>query len=234
MTEHRSQVAGLSELAGDEPLLGHDLLAHFLCPQELFVEAGPSDLALDRLHRDEAEPWGADTRWYEERKRSLLLAMLPDRELGRVLELGCSTGVTSRALAARCRELVAVEASEAAVATARSRLADLGGVEVQHRRIPGEWPAGSFDAVVVSEVGYFLDPESLERTVAAVAGSLADDGVVLLCHWRHPVAGWVLDGADVHAAFEADPRWTRLAAYVDRDVELLLLGPPGRLPEPTR
>ena len=38
-----------------------------------------------------------------------------------------------------------------------------------------------------------------------VGSSLATDGVVVLCHWRHPIEGWPLDGAQVHAAFrEAD------------------------------
>jgi LmbE family N-acetylglucosaminyl deacetylase/SAM-dependent methyltransferase len=233
VTEHRSQVAGLSDRAGDEPLLGESLLEHFLCPQELYVEAPAADLALDRLHEESAEPWGADRRWYEERKRGLLLAMLPDRELGRVLELGCSTGVTSQALAGRCRELVAVDSSAAAVRTARARLAGRRGVKVQQSDLPDDWPEGRFDAVVVSEVGFFLAPSALERTVAAVRSSLAGDGVVLLCHWRHPVAGWVLDGADVHGAFLREPAWTTLAQYVDDDVEMLLLGRAGRLPAPT-
>ena len=103
-----------------------------------------------------------------------------------------------------------------ALAAGRRVLApDLPGVRVEHRRVPDDWPSGLFDAVVVSEVGYFLDPASLERTVTAVASCLADDGVVLLCHWRHPVEGWVLDGADVHAAFASGASWTRLAQYVD-------------------
>jgi LmbE family N-acetylglucosaminyl deacetylase/SAM-dependent methyltransferase len=233
MTEHRSQVAGLSSEPGDEPLLGERFLDHFLAAQELYVEQPAVDPALDLLHADASEPWGADRRWYEERKRALLLAMLPGRHVDRILELGCSTGVTTVALAGRCRELVAVDASPAALATARSRVGDLPGVAVEQRRFPDDWPPGRFDVVVLSEVGYFLDPGALERTVAAVQDSLAPGGVVLLCHWRHPVAGWVLDGADVHAVLEREPWWERLAQYVDDDVELLLLGPAGSLPEPT-
>ena len=38
---------------------------------------------------------------------------------------------------------------------------------------------------------------SAERTEA----SLTDDGVVLLCHWRHPNEGWELTGDQVHEAF---------------------------------
>ena len=228
----RTGVRLLEYTGADTDLAPRDSMVRFA--GGLFVEQPPDDPSLEQLHRDSAEPWGADTRWYEERKRALLLAMLPDRELGRVLELGCSTGVTSEALAARSRELVAIDSSESAVAAASARLAGLPGVDVQQGSIPDHWPPGRFDAVVLSEVGYFLSPGALERTVAAVRSCLADDGVVLLCHWRHPVEGWVLDGSDVHAAFSAVPDWARLAQYLDEDVELLLLGPPGRLPDPTR
>ncbi|QZY29285.1 PIG-L family deacetylase [Nocardioides coralli] len=233
IASHRSQVRGLSVQEGDEPLLGPDLLAHFLCPQELFVEEPGVDAALDRLHRERPEPWGAPTRWYEERKRQLVLAMLPDREHGRALDIGCSTGVLTEALADRCSHVLAVDSSPAAVRTARARLEGLAHVDVELRALPREWPPGRFDLVVVSEVGYFLSPRDLERLVVEVDACLADDGVVVLCHWRHPVAGWLLDGGDVHAAFEAGVGWPRLAAYRDDDVEILLLGPSSRMPEPT-
>ncbi|WP_347208963.1 PIG-L family deacetylase [Nocardioides marinisabuli] len=230
---HTTQVRPLSEAPGDETLLLTGMLAHFLGEQEVFVEAPARDETLDALHREVEEPWGADTRWYEERKRALALAMLPDRRHGRVLEVGCSTGVLTRELAGRCEEVLAVDSSPAAVAAARRRNDDLPHVEVQQRLLPEDWPDGRYDVVVVSEVGYFLSPVDLDSLVRQVAHGLTRDGVVLLAHWRHPVQGWPLDGAAVHRAFEALPGWSRLAQYQDRDVELLLLGPPSRMPDPT-
>lgn len=230
---HRSQVEPLSPAPGDEALLAPHVLAHFEHPLELYVEQPPADPTLDRLHQEREEPWQADTRWYEERKRDLVTAMLPGRRHGRTLELGCSTGVLAAALADRCSELLAVDGSATAVAAARRRLAGLDHVVVEQHQLPEEWPDGRFDLVVVSEVGYFLSPRDLARLVGEVDASLADDGVLVLCHWRHPVDGWLLDGADVHAAFESGIGWPRLAAYCDEDVEILLLGPPTRMPEPT-
>lgn len=75
---------------------------------------------------------------------------------------------------------------------------------------------------MVSEVGYFLSPAALEGLVARVAADLAPGGVVVLAHWRHPVEGWPLDGADVHAAFTAV--LPVAATYADRDVAMLVLG----------
>lgn len=234
MACHHSQVEPLSEAPGDERLLSPEFLAHFTRPQEVYVRQAPVDGTWDDVHADGVEPWGADDRWYEERKRALTLAALPQRELERALDVGCSTGVTTRALAGRCRELVAVETSAAAVVTARRRLAGLAHVSVEERRVPEEWPEGTFDLVLVSEVGYFLSPSALDRLVQRVAESLRPTGSVVLCHWRHEVVGWPLDGEAVHRAFEARSEWTRIASYQDRDVEILVLGTPDQLPDPTR
>ena len=234
LAAHRSQVVGLSPAEGDERVLGEDVLAHFVGAQELFVEQPPADATLDWLHREVEEPWGADTRWYEVRKRALLGALLPARSFRRGLDVGCSTGATSADLARRCDELVAIDESPAALSVARRRLGDQPHVTVEERRVPDDLPAGPFDLVVVSEVGYFLSPRDLDLLVRGVDGLLADDGVVVLCHWRHPVDGWVLDGPRVHRTFEEGLGRARLAAYVDRDVEMLLLGPDAALPAPTR
>ena len=98
-----------------------------------------------------------------------------------------------------------------------------------------EWPAstaGGFDLIVVSEVGYFLSPRDLDGLVARVRTSLAPDGVVVLCHWRHEVVGWPLDGPAVHETFTAAGIRPVVARYGDRDVELLVLAALGVLPDP--
>lgn len=230
---HRTQVAALSDQPGDEVLLGPGLLEHFAGPDELFVVEPPTDGALDHLHARAADPWGADSRWYERRKRQLTLATLPRRQFASGLEVGCSTGALAAELAGRCRRLLAVDSSEHAVAAARWRLARRTQVDVRHLDLPREWPPGTFDLVVVSEVGYFLTPAGLDELIERIASSLTDDGVVLLCHWRHPVLGWPLSGPDVHARFRAATELPPVsAAYADRDVEILLLCAPDQLPPP--
>jgi len=233
---HASQVLPLSDLSGDEVLLGPGLLAHFAGDAEVFwtapTEAPSADQALDTLHREHDEPWGVDVRWYERRKRSLLVAALPRERFARGLEVGCSTGVLSADLAGRCDALVAVDASPAALDAARRRLDPLPQVTVEQHGVPGSWPEGRFDLVVVSEVGYFLSPVALDHLVQRVRTCLADDGVVVLCHWRHEIAGWPLDGPDVHARFVAAELAPVAATYRDRDVEILVLAGADQLPGP--
>jgi LmbE family N-acetylglucosaminyl deacetylase len=228
---HSSQVLPLSDLAGDEVLLHPGFLAHFHGSVEVYVVEPAHDSALDDLHRDEADPWGVDERWYEQRKRDLTLAVLPRRRFARGLEVGCSTGALAERLAGRCDELVAVDSSPAAVERARRRLAGLRHVDVQLQQVPHAWPPGPLDLVVVSEVAYFLSPLELRGLVDRVRASLAPDGVVVLCHWRHRIDGWVLDSDQVRRAFTDE--LAVQATYRDRDVEVVLLGAVDVLPGPT-
>lgn len=231
---HASQVHPLSDEPGDEVLLGEHVLERFRDAAERYLVAPRMlDDRLDRLHAEQAEPWGADGRWYERRKRALLLAMLPQERLGRVLEVGCSTGVTTVALAERADEIVAIDASEAALARAAERSAGLP-VRLLHGQAPEAWPDGRFDLVVLSEVGYFLSPAALDALVDRVAGCLDDDGAVVLCHWRHPVRGWPLDADAVHRAFDAPALPPRAASYADGNVRLELRAAGSAMPEAGR
>lgn len=230
---HTSQVEPLSDRPGDEVLLDGPLLAHFTSPVEHFVEDdNVEDEALDDLHRSTPDPWGVDERWYEYRKRQLTLAALPRPRFRRALEVGCSRGALAEDLATRCDEVVAVDRSPMAVHAARKRLADLAGTSVEEVDVPRQWPEGRFDLVVLSETGYFLSPAQLDRMIERVCESLTDDGVVLLCHWRHPVSGWVLDGPDVHERFRSSDLPDEAAHYEDRDVEIVVLCRPAHWPDP--
>ena len=192
----------------------------------MVTASGPPDPELEEVHLAAEDPWGVDSRWYERRKRDLLLAALPRPRFHRVLEVGCSTGALTAALSTRADRVLGVDRSETALRGARRRLTDRPDVALALLDIPAEWPADeSFDLVVVSEVGYFLSPAALERLVARVADSLTPDGVLVLCHWRHRVEGWVMDADRVHAGFE-DGRLPPLqATYRDRDVELRVHAP---------
>jgi len=235
---HASQVSPLSDLAGDETLLPPEFVAHFEDGPEHYLRTASADCpddSLDRLHRQEADPWGVESRWYERRKRDLVLAMLPRPTFRRTLELGCSSGALAEALADRSAQVLAVDRSRAALAAARERFRDDERVAVVDLDVPHEWPQDvGFDLVVVSEVGYFMSPAGLEKLVGRIAGSLTPDGVLVLCHWRHTVEGWVLDAEDVHAGFE-DPRLPQLSAtYRDRDVEIRVHADDHGWPDPLR
>lgn len=229
---HRTQVEPLSALPGDERLLSDELIDHFTSPTELYVRQSPHDAALDRLHAATEDPWGADDRWYEQRKRTITTALLPRPRFAAALEVGCSTGALAADLADRCDRLVAVDASPTAVAQAHRRLRDRLHVSTRVLDVPDEWPEESFDLIVISEVAYFLSPVALEELARRVAETLRDDGCVLLCHWRHPVEGWVLDGPTAHRELCAALGLDVVGRYRDRDIEVLVLGDADNTPDP--
>ncbi|TFD03849.1 methyltransferase domain-containing protein [Cryobacterium sinapicolor] len=205
MALHRSQVQPLSGLPGDEAIIQASFGAHFERGHETFIEIETettSSLAGDffeEFYAGNRDPWGFETRWYEERKRSQTLAALPRQRFGAALELGCSIGVLTAGLADRCDTVVAVDIAEQPLLVARARLADHPGVTFARLTLPAEWPDGSFDLIVISEVGYYFSAAELRTVLARCRDSLAAGGVIVACHWRHPVSEYPLTGDQVHA-----------------------------------
>ncbi|HEV3382467.1 MAG TPA: SAM-dependent methyltransferase [Trebonia sp.] len=164
-----------------------------------------------------ADPWGLAERWYEARKYALTLAVLPRQRYGAAFEPGCSIGVLTAQLAPRCDRLLACDVVPDAVAAARSRAAGLSGVRVERRVIPGEWPPGSFDLIVLSELLYYFDDADLGQVLGLGIGSLRPSGQILAVHWRHPAPDHPRTGDEVHEDLAAHPGLARLARYRDPD-----------------
>ncbi|MCZ2404369.1 bifunctional PIG-L family deacetylase/class I SAM-dependent methyltransferase [Paenarthrobacter sp. Z7-10] len=229
---HFSQISALSDQPGDEALLAESVLVHFRRPYEVYIDSAGvmapvgTELAqwasreFDAIHQDFAEPWQAPEAWYEKRKRQLTLAMLPREKFAAGLEIGCSTGVLTQELAERCTSLLGVDLSAQAVRTAMQRTAELPGVSIAQLSVPQQWPPGTFDLIVLSEVGYYFTRSSLQEAVDRSVGALRHDGVLLACHWRHPIEGWPLDGDAVHGYLRQHPALKGIGFYKERDFVL--------------
>jgi SAM-dependent methyltransferase len=255
MAAHVSQVRPLSGLPGDEVLLPPAFLAHFERTWETFAwhpaaapaadsavapgdggsarpfAAGDAERVFDAVHARVEDPWHYTSSWYEQRKRTLTLAALPGSSYRAGLEIGCSIGTLSVELAPRCASFLAVDASGAALSSAARRLAHLPAATTRHLTVPNEWPDGSFDLIVVSEMGYYLSPAELAGLFDRVAGSLMPGGTLALCHWRHPISGWELDGDSVHAAARRHLGWTGGGTYQERDFVLEVFLAPEASPD---
>lgn len=175
------------------------------------------------VYADSEDPWGFTSRWYEERKYALSLAMLPRRRYADAFEPGCSIGVLTALLAARCDRLLSWDVSPEAVRQARRRAP---GARVERRMIPGDWPDGEFDLIVFSEVLYYLGEKDLHETVRLAGEALRPGGTLLAVHWRHPVAEYPGSGDEVHAAL-AGLGLPRLAEHREADflAEVYVNGP---------
>jgi SAM-dependent methyltransferase len=157
-------------------------------------------------------------RWYEARKYAVSLALLPRQRYGAAFELGCSIGVLTARLAARCDDLLACDTAAEAVAAAQATTAGLPGVRVEQRTMPRDWPPDpSFDLIVLSEVLYYFGDEDLNAVLALSISALRPGGQLLAVHWRHPAPDYPRSGDDVHRALGAHGGLARLARYRDLD-----------------
>jgi LmbE family N-acetylglucosaminyl deacetylase/SAM-dependent methyltransferase len=247
MRSHASQVQALSGQPGDEVLLPPAFLQHFERSFETYAWSRPAtqpagvpggahaaadaEGIFDVVHQRSDDPWDYTTSWYEQRKRALTLAVLPQPQYEAGLEIGCSIGTLSDEVAQRCGSYLAVDASSAALAHATKRLAHLPAVRTRQLTVPRDWPEGRFDLIVVSEVGYYLAPDELAKLLSRVEASLLPGGTLVLCHWRHPVSGWELDGDAVHAAARRQLGWADGGLYRERDFILEVLIAPEGAPE---
>ncbi len=252
---HASQLHPLSPAPGDEALVHARMRSHvereaevFFAPESRDEGAGPAtepervdtpvaggarrpesvDQAyFDDMYARHDDPWGFDSRWYEERKRAVLLAALPWRRYRSTFEAGCATGALTAELAARSDRVLAVDLAPAALERARRRLGAGAHVELRRATLPGDWPDGEFDLVVLSEVAYYWGGADLDRGLTAAVASLSSDGHLVACHWRHPVTEYPWSGDDVHDALATRADLVRLVRHVEEDFLLDVYARPG-------
>lgn len=234
---HRSQVEPLGPLPGDEAVVGAAVLTRarrlvetYLLPDTDAVQAvarpvaGQDAAPFDAMYDAGDDPWGFADSFYEARKRDLVLSMLRRPRYGHVLEVGCADGALTAHLAQRAAHVTALDVSGEAVARARSR--DLPGVTVIHGAAPAAIPLGTFDVIVLSEVGYFMEPADWLGTLRRCRAALAPGGELVLAHWQHDTRDIPLDGRLVHSQAAAMLDLARTATYLDADVAVDVYGGP--------
>ncbi|QHV97677.1 class I SAM-dependent DNA methyltransferase [Spirosoma endbachense] len=155
----------------------------------------------DDVYRASIDPWSFETSPYEKAKYEATLAALSKNHYRNAFEIGCSIGVLSQMLAQRCDKLLAVDASELPLETARKRLAPYSQVTTRQMSIPNEFPDQQFDLILLSEVGYYLALDDLKRTRQLMIDHLEIGGHLLLVHWTPFVPDYPLTGDQVHEQF---------------------------------
>ncbi|MEB0046813.1 MULTISPECIES: SAM-dependent methyltransferase [unclassified Pseudomonas] len=180
------------------------------------------DRYFDGLFSGNDDPWAFRQRWYEQRKRAVTLAALPRRRYRAIFEPGCANGELSAELATRSDRLLCCDTATAAVDLARTRLSMFDHAEVRQGRLPADWPDETFDLIVLSEIGYYLDADDLKRLIEQAAHSLTADGQLLACHWRPPIDGCPLNARQVHDLLHEHLHIPRLVLHQEADFVLEL------------
>ena len=163
------------------------------------VSAGSTELA--RL----VESW--ETAYHFSPARLGLLAPLRIAPGLRVVDLGCGSGVLSRALGEAGASVLGIEGVPDRAAAAVERCRDLADVRiVQATLADGLAGAGPFDLALVCGVLEYNDPATL---LPAIMGSLSENGVVVLAIENQLGLRYLLGGVEDHH----DKAWIGLADY---------------------
>jgi len=174
-------------------------------------EAGTARLErsyFEGLYDRDPDPWGFASSEYERDKYAHTLAALGGRRFGRALEVGCSIGVFTEQLAWRCRDLLALDVSEQAVAATAQRVRRRPWVRVERRTLPEEAPTGPFDLIVCSEVLYYWSETLLAEGLDALSGALRPGGLLLAVHFTDRTRTYPLQGHRVHELVRCHPSLT--------------------------
>jgi SAM-dependent methyltransferase len=151
-------------------------------------------------YRADIDPWRFRASAYESAKYHATLGALNRQRYKLALEAGCSIGVFTALLAPRCERLVAVDASETALREAA--LQPLPNVQFEVASLPEQFPAGTFDLIVLSEILYYFAPADLLRVAEKCGKALQAGGEIILCHWLGET-DYPLTGAQSSALFAA-------------------------------
>ena len=153
------------------------------------------------VYRNSEDPWGFETSPYEREKYKDTIRALPKPMYENALEIGCSIGVLTAMLAPHCTKLLSTDINETALQKARQRLQSSPNVKFQLAAIPEEYPGGSFDLVMMSEVGYYLSKDDLAKAKEKIISSLQPGGNLVMVHWTPFVPDYPQTGDEVHDLF---------------------------------
>ena len=182
-----------------------------------------SDAYFDRIYTESADPWRPQSRWDEQRKHAITLALLPYARYRHAFEPCCSIGVLTERLAQRCDHVTAPDVAVAALDAAHRRLVRAG----QRNAVTllrtsstspraGEQirPRGALRGLL------YLDPGVLRAAMDREVPQLAAGATVLAAHWRHPVADYLTTGDQANDVIAATAGLHHLGGYRDADVAI--------------
>lgn len=156
------------------------------------------------------DPWSTWTDRDEAEKRRAIVHATGTGALGRVLELGAGNGSNSLSLARRALRLDATEATVAGVELVRKAIAPfVPRARASVLVAPAAPPRSTYDAVIVAELLYYLDPHVMKRLARQVVRLLRPGGRLVLAHHRITFYDFAqhADGINHRFLVAAGPGW---------------------------
>jgi peptidoglycan/xylan/chitin deacetylase (PgdA/CDA1 family)/trans-aconitate methyltransferase len=196
--------AGAGERALAQLIAEGRAMAERAAPAAPRKPAGPTPVTGDDrraywegIYRTE-DPWAYGSA-YEQLKYRRTLDLLPQKPIGKAMELACSEGRFTDLLAPRVGHLIAADISETALQRARQRCHAHGNVDWRRLDLFDDALPDGLDLIVCSEVLYDLaDRDALTRVAHRLAAALAPRGHLLSAH------AFVLKDEPGHTGYDWD------------------------------
>jgi SAM-dependent methyltransferase len=163
----------------------------------------------DRLYLQEGDPWRFASSEYELGRYEVTIQALSSRRYSHAFEPGCSIGVLTARLATICEGVDAIDISSIAVRQASRRCSRLPNVKIRQGALPADVPAGSFDLIVLSEIGYYFDGAQLKTLVNHLTERMVSGSVFLAVHWLGFSPDHILSGSQVHNVISSTEKLTQ-------------------------
>ena len=123
---------------------------------------------LHALYADTSDPWDFEHSDYEQAKFAATRAALLRPRYTSAFELGCGNGQLARHLAEICDRYTGLDAVAIAIEAARRAVPDATFI---HDFYPCSLPSDDFDLLILSEILYFLDHDSLRGLALDIAAA---------------------------------------------------------------
>jgi len=152
----------------------------------------------ERLYQNSEDPWNFRRSTYERDRYHAIIDGIKDKSYASIFEAGCSVGELTALLAPHCESLTAIDCSDTAVETARSRCQEYPHVDLRRGALPDDIPKHRCDLIVFSEIGYYFSCEDLAAQITQLWSILTPGGRLIACHWLGHSEDHLLHGAKVH------------------------------------
>jgi predicted TPR repeat methyltransferase len=150
------------------------------------------------MYRTKSDPWNFARNGYELQRYKKIVQAVGHQHYRHAFEPGCSIGVLTEQLAPICERLDAIDISPTAVLQAKKRCQSFPNVHIDCGQLPHHIPAGGFDLVIFSEVGYYFGEKALHDLIHQIVSRMCAGGTLLAAHWLGSSPDHQLSGERVH------------------------------------
>ena len=177
----------------------------------------------NKLFAQGADPWRYEGDSISERRKSLLLGLLPAAPVNHILEIGCASGWMTKDLSLRAKRVTAVDCSSVALSLAKERCEACSNIEFAGLDLLTDSIEGNFDFVVCAGVLNFFPRTTQKAICDKIVDSMQPGGRLLLEHLRARMPGSEMTGEELHMLYVDHPNLHLLDVVKEDIYEIILM-----------